>query len=159
MMTNLELLKEAQRLTGLNQRTFGTYIGVSFRTISNWMTETRSTPVYVAEMALRIAKYDTEAVEEGNPTSGMFRWSVISENGQGDEQILCCGSKADALREAEEYWNHLTEREKKAAQRFEVSLIHVCYQPTFEGSFAYYEDEHGRCDSDTYDTAKDWIHK
>ena len=153
---SLELLKSVQESLELNQRNFGTYIGVSIKTISNWMTETRQVPEYVAEMAARIAKYDLKALDEGEPTSRMIRWAVISGNGT-DEWIHVCGSKADAIREAEDDWKHLTPAEREKCDRFEVSKIAVSLNPSFDGPFSWYEEEDGWIESNIYECAKDYL--
>ena len=158
MLRNLKMLKKAQIMLELNQRELGTYIGVSQRTINNWMTETRAVPAYVAEMTLRLADLDMKALDAGEPTSEMFRWAVISSRGI-DEWIDVYGSKADALREAEADWKHLTPTEQKSMERFMVGLIHVCYHPSHDGKFDWIELSNGEIDGDVYECAKDYLEK
>lgn len=152
----LNMLKETQEALHLNQKQLGTYIGVSIRTISNWMTGTRQCPIYIAEMAARLADADLKALENDEPTSLMDRWCVISSRGM-DEWIQPCGSKADALRQAESDWKHLTQREKEKYEKFMVGRMHVCYSLSYDGAFSVYELADGSADSDVYECAKDYI--
>lgn len=158
--TSKELLIEAQKALRLNQKDFGTWIGVSARTVNAWMgkAESRSCPIYWAEMALRLAKRDAEAMEAGERTSGMFRWAVIDSDGF-TEVLSVYGSKPEAIREAESIWNHFTDREKAKAERFEVGLIHVQLIDARIEKFTYFEDENGQIDSDVYEVAKDYLSK
>jgi transcriptional regulator with XRE-family HTH domain len=152
----MDMLKEAQNLLDLNQKELGVYIGVSQRTISNWFTGARQVPAYVAEMALRLAEVESEALDAGDPApTDMYRWAVISSYGT-DEWLTVCGSKADALREAEGQWSHMTEAEKAKAERFEVGLIHVQICSDGENCFSYSESN-GVVDGDVYELAKDFI--
>ena len=155
MKNSKERLQEAQDLLRLNQKELGVYIGVSTRTINSWMTGERECPAYVAELALRAATADKAIF----PATGMMRWAVIQQNRSG-EFLTVCGSKADALREGERLWAHLTQKERKEIERFEVSLIHVSIlDREYDGTrFGYYENESGAIDGDTYETAKDWKH-
>ena len=159
MKTAIEMLKEAQELLNLNQKELGTYIGVSTRTVNSWMTGERTCPDHVAEMALRLARIDAKALEEDEPTTAMMRWAVIDSYGI-DEYLTVCGSKADALREAENDWNHLTAAEKANRERFLVGLINVqiCEKAGFGGRFEYANIE-GRIDGDVYECAKDRLDK
>jgi len=153
-----DMLMRANNLLGLTQKDFGTYIGVSIRTVNSWMTGDRTAPDHVAEMALRLAEVDSRALEDGERTTGMYRWAVISSSGI-DEFLTVCGSKADALRAAEDDWKHLTPREKEKLERFEVGLIHVCLTDAmgYDGRFSYFEDSAGRVDGDVYECAKDYL--
>lgn len=157
--TSKEILQEAQRMLGLSQKDFGTYIGVSARTVNSWMgkAESRSCPMYVAEMALRLAKADTRARNFSDHTSGMFRWAVIQDSGNV-ETLDVYGAKADAIREAEMYWNHLTDREKANQERFEVGLAHVTLSESESEPFTYFESDFG-IDADVYEVAKDYLKK
>lgn len=159
MMTIKEMLTEAQNALELNQKELGVYIGVSTRTVNSWMTEKRACPDHVAEMAMRLANVDAQALENGERTSGMMRWAIIDEIRDRDEFLTVCGSQADALREAETDWTHLTDREKKNRARFEVALIHVCLtECDYDGSrFSYYVREDGSVDADVYEVSKDWL--
>ena len=158
MMTNLEMLKAAQEILDLNQKELGVYIGVSWRTVNNWFTGARQVPAYVAEMALRLAEVEAEALDAGDPApTGMYRWAVISSYGT-DEFLTVCGSKADALREAETQWSHMTEAEKTKAERFEVGLIHVQICDGNDGRFCYF-DNNGEIDGDVHELAKDYLQK
>ena len=154
--TALDILKDTQEALNLNQKQFGTYIGVSIRTISNWMTGVRQCPIYIAEMAARLAESDLRALDQAETPSGMFRWCVISSKGM-DEWVQPCGSKADALRQAESDWNHLTAKEKENQERFMVGVMHVCYEPGYDGPFNLYTREDGSCDGDVYEVAKDYL--
>lgn len=155
MKTSRELLQEAQNLLGLTQKDIGVYIGVSARTINSWMgpAETRTCPLYVAEAALRMAQADRKLMRETATATGMMRWALISDDGW-NEDLHVYGAKADALREAEIYWNHLTKAEQGKKERFEVGLIRAAL--TGSGSFGYYEDENGLIDADVYEVAKSW---
>lgn len=158
MKTNIEQLKEAQEILDLNQKELGVYIGVSTRTINSWMTGERECPAYVAEMALRLAQVDRNAMENGENVSGMFRWAVIDEIQDGDEFLTVCGSKADAIREAQRDWERLTPKDRERRARFEVGLIRATLMDqTVDGSrFTYYQDSKGHIDGDVYDTTKSW---
>lgn len=160
MMKGKEMLKKAQEMLGLTQKELGVYIGVSTRTVNSWMTGERTCPDHVAEMAARLTEVDAKALEEGEPTTGMMRWAVISSDG-GDEFLTVCGSKADALREAETGWNHMTQREKEKAERFEVGLIHVCLAEDHasESRFSSFTRDDGTIDADVYECAKDYLQK
>lgn len=155
MKTSRELLQEAQETLGLSQKELGTYIGVSARTINSWMgpAESRTCPLYVAEAALRMAKADMAMLEEKGTATGMMRWALINGDGH-TEDMHVYGAKADALRDAENYWIHLTAKEKDRTERFEVALIHAALT---DDGFSYYESEDGRIDADVYDTAKSWL--
>lgn len=156
MKTTLEMLQEAQDLLKLNQKELGVYIGVSTRTVNSWMTGDRQCPAYVAEMALRLAKVDAEALDEDEPTTGLFRWAVIMEDDH-NEWLTVCGSKADALREGEDDWKHMTSQAQDSLIRYEVALIHVQVNDEYVGSrFSYYQKS-GRVDGDTYEIAKKYI--
>ena len=159
MMTVKEMFAEAQEMLDLNQKEFGVYVGVSTQTMNSWMTEKRVCPDYVAEMALRLARVDAQALKNGEQATGMMRWAVIDEIQNRDEYLTVCGSKAIALREAEIQWSHLTDREKKNRARFDVALIHVCLTDrNYDGSrFAYFEREDGSVDGDVYEVAKNWL--
>ena len=155
---NLEMLSEARQLLNLNQKELGVYIGVSNNTVNNWMTKRRACPTHIAEMALRLARFDAERLENGETTSQMVRWSLVSSTEYG-EWLTVCGSKADAIREGQMQWSHLTENEKRKVSTFEVALVKVQIVDKFknEPRFSYYCDESGRCDADILDIAKDWI--
>lgn len=160
MEDNRSMLRQAQEELKLNQKELGVYIGVSTRTINSWMTGERECPSYVAEMALRLAQIDRIALEDGEiPASGMFRWAVIDEIRDGDEFLTVCGSKADALREAQRDWEHLLPKERERRARFQVGLIHVtAMEQAVDGSrFTYYTDHSGAIDGDVYEVAKSWI--
>ena len=158
MEDNRSMLRQAQEELKLNQKELGVYIGVSTRTINSWMTGERECPSYVAEMALRLAQIDRIALEDGDPASGMFRWAVIDEIENGDEFLTVCGSKADALREAEKDWNHLLPKERERRARFQVGLIHVAVmeRETDGTRFTYFTDHSGRIDGDVYEVAKNF---
>ena len=156
MKTSKETLQEVQDMLGLSQKDLGTYIGVSRRTISNWMTDTRECPFCTAELTLRIAEADLRALDEGEPASGMMRWALIDES-EHEETLRVYGSKADAIRDAEVYWTHMTEKEKEREVRFQVGLVHATLAATNTGNaFTYHEDENGWIDADVYEVAKDW---
>lgn len=158
MTDTKEILQKVQDTLGLNQKELGVYIGVSIRTVNSWMTGERECPMHVAELAIRVAESDIARFNDGLHTSGMFRWAVIDEKENGDEFLTVCGSKADALREAQSDWDHLTPKEKEKRARFEVSLVHVCFadQPYENTHFSYYEG-YGQIDGATYETAKSWL--
>lgn len=158
MEDNRSMLNQAQEELGLNQKELGVYIGVGTRTINSWMTGERECPAYVAEMALRLAQVDRIALEDDEHTSGMFRWAVIDEIRDGDEYITVCGSKADALREAENDWKHLLPKEKERRARFQVALIHVAVMERgVDGTrFTYFTDHNGHIDGDTYAVEKNF---
>lgn len=158
MEDNRSMLNQAQEELGLNQKELGVYIGVGTRTINSWMTGERECPAYVAEMALRLAQVDRIALEDDEPATGMFRWAVIDEIRDGDEYITVCGSKADALREAENDWKHLLPKERERRARFQVALIHVAVmEKEVDGTrFTYFTDHSGRIDGDTYAVEKNW---
>lgn len=153
--TALNLLKNTQEALHLNQKQFATYIGVSIKTMSNWMTGLRTCPIYVAEMAARLAEADLKALEDGERTTGMFRWCIISARGI-DEWIQPFASKAEAVRFADADWNRLTKREKERYEKFMIGKMHVCYNPEFDGPFALYELEDGSVDGDVYECVKDY---
>lgn len=159
LMNEREMLQKIQDMLGLKQKELGVYIGVSTRTINSWMTGERQCPEYVAEMALRIALIDAKAYEIDEPTSGMYRWAVVDQRGNGDEFLTVCGSKADALREAEAQWRHLTIKERESRIRFLVGLVHVSLTDgEYDGSrFSYYIDDSGKVDGDVYELAKTWL--
>ena len=158
MEDNRSMLNQAQEELGLNQKELGVYIGVSTRTINSWMTGERECPAYVAEMALRLAQIDRIAMEDDGLVTGMFRWAVIDEIRDGDEYITVCGSKADAIREAEKDWKHLLPKEQERRARFQVALIHVAVMKReVDGTrFTYFTDRNGRIDGDVYEVAKSW---
>lgn len=158
MEDNRSMLKQAQEELKLNQKELGVYIGVSTRTINSWMTGERECPFYVAEMVRRLARIDRKALEDGENTSGMFRWAVIDEIQDGDEFLTVCGSKADALREAQRDWEHLLPKERERRSRFEVGLIHVAaMEQAVDGTrFTYYQDHRGHFDGDVYEVAKNF---
>lgn len=158
MEDNRNMLRQAQEELKLNQKELGVYIGVSTRTINSWMTGERECPSYVAEMVRRLARIDRKALENGENTSGMFRWAVIDEIQDRDEFLTVCGSKADAIREAQRDWERLTPKDRERRARFEVGLIRATLMDqTVDGSrFTYYQDNKGHIDSDVYDTAKSW---
>lgn len=157
MTNSKEMLQEAQDLLGLNQKELGVYIGVSTRTINSWMTGERECPMHVAELTLRVATEDARKCNNDEPTSGMFRWAVIDELRDGDEFLTVCGSKADAIREAENDWNHLTTKEKEKRARFQVGLVHVNYIDCDDGTRFSYFDTGKVIDGDVYDVAKSWL--
>lgn len=156
------MLAQAQKTLGVNQKTLGTYIGVSARTVNSWMgrVESRTCPVYVAEMVLRLAQADAHALENGDRPSGMFRWAVISDDGF-TEQLTVFGSRPEAIREAEMLWDHLTDAEKKKQERFEVGLVHVTLSGDEREPFTYcqYSDNPNDIDADVYEIAKDYLRK
>lgn len=158
MEDNRNMLRQAQEELKLNQKELGVYIGVSTRTVNSWMTGERECPSYVAEMVHRLAQIDRKAMENGESTSGMFRWAVIDEIQDGDEFLTVCGSKADAIREAQRDWERMTPKDRERRARFEVGLIRATLMDqTVDGSrFTYYQDDKGHIDGDTYETAKDW---
>lgn len=158
MKTSQEMLKEAQEMLGLKQKELGVYAGVGAKTVNTWMKGKRTCPDHVAEMVLRLAKVDAKALKEGEPTTDMMRWAVIESSGI-DEFITVCGSKNDALKAAEENWNHLTESEKKKLEIFAVGLIHVQLMEKngIDGRFTYAENENGWVDGDIYECEKDYI--
>ena len=147
MEDNRSMLNQAQEELGLNQKELGVYIGVSTRTVNSWMTRERECPAYVAEMALRLAQVDRVALEDDEPTTG-----------DGDEFITVCGSKADAIREAEKDWKHLLPKEQERRARFQVALIHVAVmEREVDGTrFTYFTDHNGHIDGDTYAVEKNW---
>lgn len=155
MKTSRELLQKAQEALGLKQKELGVYIGVSARTINSWMgpAESRTCPVYVAEAALRMAQADQILIRETGIATGMMRWALINDDGH-TEDLHVYGAKADAIRDAEMYWKHLTKAEQEKTERFEVGLIHAAL--TGSGVFSYYEDESGSIDADVYEVAKNW---
>lgn len=155
MKTSREMLQEAQNELGLSQKELGIYIGVSARTINSWMgpAESRTCPLYVAEAALRMAQADMAMLEEKAIATGMMRWALINEDNRS-EDLHVYGAKADAIRDAEIYWSHMTKAEQERTERFEVGLIHAAL--TGSGSFSYYEDENGLIDADVYEVAKSW---
>lgn len=158
MKTAQEMLHEAQEMLQLTQKDFGVYAGVSVRTVNSWMTGDRKAPLHVSEMILRLAEVDSKALEGGEPTTGIYRWAVISSSGI-DEFLAVYGSKADAMRAAYVDWQHLTQREREKLERFEVSLIHVCLadQTGIDGRFSYYEDANGRIDGDVYECVANYL--
>ena len=155
-----EMLEKVQDLLQINQKELGVYIGVSTRTVNSWMTGERSCPDHVAEMALRLAKADTRAIENAEPTTTMKRWAVISNDGT-DEFLTVCGSKADAIREAEIQWSHTTEAERAKCEIFVVGLINVqiIEKRQHSGRFGWAEDESWEIDSTVYEIAKDYLEK
>ena len=156
----MKTLKETQKALGLSQKEFGVYIGVSTRTINAWMSEGQpnTCPTYMVELISRIADADLKALEEGEPTTRFQRWAVISSDG-GDEFLTVKGNQADALREAEMLWNHLTAKEKASLTTFQVGLVNVqlVEKHGHDGPFAYAEDGNGVIDADVYEVAKDFL--
>jgi hypothetical protein len=134
-------------------------MGVSTRTANSWLgkAETHQCPAHFAEMVDRCAEADLDALDEDRPVTSMMRWAVIDE-GQHDENLTVCGCKADALREAEMLWSHMTEKEQSRCVRFEVGLVRVGYtgEGRYGSPFGYWTDENGRCDADVYEVAKSW---
>lgn len=154
------MLTEAQKMLNLNQKDFGTYIGVSARTVNAWMgkAESRKCPVYLAEMTLRLARHDAAALENGEQPSGMWRWAVVDADSRG-EYLYVFGSRPEAIREADMMWKHLTDREKSKLERFEVALIHVTLTDSRHERWTYYGYENGVVDGDAYEVAKDYLSK
>lgn len=162
MKTNKERLQALQKELGLTQKALGTYIGVSARTINSWMgkAESRECPEYVIELAERCAQADLKAMEEDEPATPMMRWTFITGTAM-DEYITVCGSKADALREAESYWKSLTDSEKKNRSVHAVALMNVEIARGNRGETVFQNAtiDGNAADADWYDTAKDWIGK
>lgn len=158
--TSKDILIRAQQTLGLTQKDFGTFIGVSARTVNSWMgkAETRSCPMYLAEMALRLAEADARAIEEDTQRSGMFRWALIQDNGF-TETLDVFGSLPEAMREAEMSWNHLTDRERKKMRRFLVGDVHVMLTGLPREPFTYFTEESGVIDSDVGEIAADYLRK
>lgn len=153
-----EMLREAQRTLELTQKELGVYIGVPTRTINAWMTEYRVCPDHTAELVYRLAQVDRERLDDGIPTTSMYRWALMRSY-RTDEFLDVYGSKADAMRDAEYEWQHMTEAERESSRRFEVGLVHVqICEKDWEGKrFQYAEiDDRGRVDGDVYEFGKDW---
>ena len=153
-------LQAVQEKLKLNQKQLGIYIGVSARTVNAWMgkKETRECADYIVEMAERLADVDARALENGEPTTTMMRWAVIDET-HTDTFITVCGDKADALREGQTDWDHLTAWEKENdVVHFSVGLIRVQLtedhgKRTFEQALL---EDGISADGDIYDVAKEW---
>ena len=150
-MNNIETFKEIQKMLGMNQAELGTYAGVSTRTINAWMTGYRACNDSTCELIRRVADMDLKALENGETTSKMRRWCLITSDG-GDEFLTAYGSKADAIRDADICWNHLTDKEKAKRESFMVALADVCLvDRTVDGCFGWYEN------GDVYEVAKDYL--
>ena len=151
METAREILMTTQKQLGLTQRELGVYAGVSTRTINSWMTGYRTCNDSTAELIGRVADMDLKALENGETTSKMRRWCLITSDG-GDEFLTAHGSKADAIRDADISWNHLTDKEKAKRESFMVALVDVCLvDRTVDGCFGWSEN------GDVYEVAKDYL--
>lgn len=147
MKTAQEMLHEAQEMLQLTQKDFGVYAGVSARTVNSWFTGDRKCPDHVAELILRIAISDVSAIgEDDEPTSTMWRWAWIDAAGI-DMDITPYGSKVDAMRAAEQYWQRMTKHDKGRRTTYQVGLM----------KFELTEDGLQPEDPDVYDIAKDWL--
>lgn len=150
-MKTAEILATIQKTLNINQKTLGTYIGVSTRTVNSWMTGERACPDHVADLALRLAAVDAMAISEGMGSVPMQRWTVIDTCG-ADEFLTVCGSKADAIREGETQWRALTDSEREARQAFRVGVISV--QLVKDGKKTVFTWAEG--DGAVYEIAKDF---
>ena len=146
MKTAQEMLHEAQEMLQLTQKEFGVYAGVSARTVNSWFTGDRKCPDHVAELILRIARSDVSAVGGDEPTSTMWRWAWIDAAGI-DVDITPYGSKVDAMRAAEQYWQRMTKHDKERRTTYQVGLMR--FELTEDGLLAE--------DQDVYEIAKDWL--
>lgn len=150
-MNTIETLKAVQERLGLNQKELGVYAGVSTRTINSWLTGYRACPDHVAELIRRVAEMDYQALQDGDETSIMQRWCLVRSYGI-DEFMTAYGSQADAMRDAQIEWDHMTEKEKTSAETFEVILADVCLiDRTIDGCFGWAGDGEVR------EVAKNWI--
>lgn len=150
-MNTTILLNEARERLGMNQKEFGVYAGVSTRTINSWFTGYRTCADHVAEMITRLASMDKLALDNGEETSIMRRWCLVRSYGQ-DEFMTAYGSKADALRDAQMEWDHMTKKEKANSETFEVILTDVCLTDrTIDGCFGW------AAGAEVLEVAKSWI--
>ena len=154
----MKTLKEIQNSLGMNQKEFAVYCGVSTRTMNGWMSEGQKNtcPAYLVEMIERVADADSRALENAEPATSMMRWAVISADGN-NEYMTAWGNKADAIRDAEMKWDHMTGTERERAERFTVGLVRVQLTDRHgHGNiFTWAEDENG-VDGDIYETAKEF---
>lgn len=61
-MTQRDILKQARKQMGVNQREFAEYFGIPFRTMQDWEREERQMPDYL----LRLMIYKLEMEEKAN---------------------------------------------------------------------------------------------
>ena len=155
------LMKVREQLGWLTQRDLAAYIGAPIRTVASWCSETqtaRTCPEYVLELIERVAAADALALDLGREPVAMKRWAVIDWDGM-DTWITACGSKADAIQEADRQWDQLTEKEKESRDAFFVGLINVqlTESKVYGGRFAWAEDpDVCGTGSDVEEIAKDY---
>ena len=85
-------------------------------------------------------------------------YAVIDWDGM-DTWITACGSKADAIQEADRQWDQLTEKEKESRDAFFVGLINVqlTESKVYGGRFAWADDpDVCGTGSDVEEIAKDY---
>ena len=150
-MNTIEVLKDAQEMLGMNQKEFGVFAGVSTRTVNSWFTGYRTCADHVAEMIHRLADLDSRMLASGEETSILRRWCLVRSYGQ-DEFMTAYGSKADAIRDAQMEWDHMTKKEKANSETFEVILTDVCLTDrTIDGCFGW------AAGAEVLEVAKSWI--
>lgn len=156
-MNNIDIIRGIMNEMGMNQREFSAYLGVSQRTVNTWMTGERQIPDYMVSLIERLTTYELYRLAEDEVTQPMMRWAVIDTD-QMDEWITVCGTKADALREADWQWRHMGVQTQRQRKDFYVGLINVQYtgrKNRFE-KFQQSELPDGSIDSTVYEEAKRW---
>lgn len=99
-----EELKALREKSGLSQQKFADKYGIPFRTFQDWELGNRVPPEYVIEMLAKVV-----GLEDFNLKGYSFN-EYSDKGGVGSEQIF--KTKAGALKAAQDYWEHLSERDK-----------------------------------------------
>ena len=71
-----------------------------------------------------------------------LKWCIIHDNGN-NEMIYVCDSKEEAIKEAEERWNHMIKTDKHKCKTFAVALLNIQNES--------YAEINGIIDSDWYE--------
>ena len=121
-------VKELRNKTGLSQSKFAAQYGITVRTLQGWEAG-RNIPEYVLTMLTKLV-----AVDGVNTTMWAF---TEYRDAAGTGRTRLFKNKGEAIRCAEEEWNHLSESDQssydpEAGDWFMVSEVPVAWDETDE---------------------------
>lgn len=107
-----DAIKQIRKETGMSRKRFSEKYGIPSRTIEDWEAGKRIPPEYVVDMLAKAVECESVQVTA---------WYVIQWRDGGGEQRF--RTREEAVKAAEEEWNHMSEADRKIYDKPENDFI------------------------------------
>lgn len=116
-----DAVMEIRMKSGLSQKKFAEKYEIPFRTFQDWELGNRIPPTYVVEMLAKVA--DLENVQ----LTGWFFNEYRDSKGIGTNKMF--RTKEEAIKEARDAWDHLSEADKDSYRKDDFAEFYVAEFP------------------------------